>query len=345
MPFISSLKENFAIAPIQDREAVVKKLTTANTEDGNYYRGLIILQKIYDEVMKQPEPTKSREATSVERDLSNEMQALLNKSSFPSGKHLELNTRYHLLIYPFDTPKSIDFIKTGLCLDLVSQKQDQSQVDENQHTQSNVPSVLDEKLIDGFSLLKKSFDEFQINGTLDMEVMAFPHFKSDILGKNLLSEHEEVAALKVVFMHPSQKIFGNDILDRLARLWKIQVAQSKNLSTDGWDLQYLPFYNFTLTQMDYLIEKIPNIVLLEESFINTYLEKLIPAQYYERYSRNDRITFWDDDENILQDYLKNLEGFASKLPAIYYPFKSAIKFYQLRIDIVRQDFNEARFIQ
>jgi hypothetical protein len=97
--------------------------------------------------------------------------------------------------------------------------------------------------------------------------------------------------------------------------------------------------------MDYLIQQIPNIVLLQETFICAYLEKLIPTQYYSRYSTGGSISFWDDDENILENYLKRLETFAGKLPAIYYQFKSAVKFHLLRVDIVRQNFEETNLIQ
>lgn len=345
MPFISTLKESFAIAPIQNREAIVQKLATANTEDANYYQGLVILQKLYDEVMKHPEPTKAREATSIERDLSNEMQIILNKSTFQGSKHSELNTRYHLLIYPFDTLKSIDFIKSGLYLDLMTQKQDEQNNAENNQSETKTASVLDEKLIDGYNVLKKSFDEYQLNGSLDFDILALPLLKSEILEKNILSNDEEVTLLKSVFMYPTERVFGNSILDRLSRLWKLQVTENSGASTEWWQLENLPFYNFTLSQMDYLIQEIPNIVLLQESFIRAYLEKLIPTQYYSRYSNGESISFWDDDENILEDYLNRLDRFADKLPGIYYQFKSAVKFHLLRVDIVRQNFEEPNLNQ
>jgi hypothetical protein len=345
MPYTSSLKESFATAPIQDRQAVVQKLATANTEDANYYQGLIVLQKIYDEVMKQEEPTKTREPNSIERDLSTEMQNILKNIPGYSEKFTELDTRFHLLIYPFETVKSIEFIKKNLHLNLLTQKQEQQQQKEkDENTATTTASTLDDNLIVGFNVLKSGFDRYQLNRDLDLDVLAFPELKSAILDKNLLSDDEEVAVLKKVFMHPTEKLFGNSIVDRLTRLWKLQKTyDSPEYST--WQLENLPFYNFTLLQLDQLIKNIPDIVLLHESFIRAYLEKLIPAQFYNSYSNGESITFWDDDENVLQNYLKRLEDFVETLPSIYFQLKSAVKFHQLRIDIVRQDFNEISLIQ
>ncbi|KAK9762469.1 hypothetical protein K7432_011754, partial [Basidiobolus ranarum] len=341
MPFVSALKESFATAPIQDREAIVQKLATANTDDANYYQGLVILQKIYDELMKQEEPTKARKPTSIESDLSNEMQKLLKNIPAHSERYIELNTRFHLLIYPIETLKSVEFIKKGLYIDLLTQKQVEK---EENHGTTTTASTLDNNLFSGFNILKNSFDQYQLNGDLDVDVLAFPEIKTAILDKNLLSDDEEVALLKKLFLHPTEKLLGSNILDRLSRLWKLQ-HNEEHKQSNSWRLQDLPFYTFTLSQMDQLIENIPNIVLLYENFIRTYLEKLVPAPYYSSYSNGDSISFWDDDENILNDYLKRLEAFVQKLPPIYFLLKSAVKFHQLRVDIVRQDFQEINLIQ
>lgn len=346
MPFISSLKETFATAPIQDREAVVQKLATANTEDANYFQGLIILQKIYDEVMEQEEPTKARDPTSTERDLSTQMQNLLNSISKYSQKYTELNTRYHLLIYPFETAKSIEFIKSGLNLDLLTQKQEQQgQLQTNENNTTTTASILDSNLIVGFNVLKGSFDRYQLNNRdLDIEVLAFPELKSAILDKNLLNDDEEAAVLKEIFAHPTENLFGSNLMDRLSRLWKLQKSYDSP-EYSAWQLENLPFNNFTLAQFDQLIKNIPEIVLLDRKFVYAYLEKLIPTRYYNSYNNGDSITFWDDDENVLQDYLKRLDDFVEKLPPLYFQLKSAVKFHQLRVDIVRQNFEENSLIQ
>lgn len=344
MPFISSLKEKFATTTIEDRESVVLNLATANTEDAKYYQGHIILQKIYNEVMKQEEPTKVREATTAEIALSTEMQNHLNKILVRDERYTELYTRFNLLIYPFEATKSIEFIKNGLCLDLLTQKQEQQQVEKDDKSTSTTASILDNDLIDGSKLLKESFENFKTNGNIDVDLLAFPQLKDFMLEQNSMTDEEEVFLLKKLFMYPSEKIFGNDILDRLIRLWKLQKTDSHK-GSEGWQLENLPFYNFTLAQLDQLIERIPEIVLLDENFVKTYLEKLVPTQYYNSYSSGESITFWNDDENILHDYLCRLEDFGQKLPGIYFQFKSAVKFYQLRVDIARQDFKELSMIQ
>lgn len=342
MPFISSLKESFATAPIENREDVVLKLATANTEDANYYQGLVILQKIYNEVMKQEEPAKVRDATDTERTLFEEMQNHLKKFDNQNDKYRELNTRFHLLVYPFETLKSTEFIKQELNLDLVTQKQEQQSVEKEENSK-NTASTLDPSLVSSETVIKEAFERSSLYENLDINLLALPYLKSD-LDMDKLSDIDQVVLLKALFMYPTEKIFGNDILDRFCRLWKLQENQEQG-KYESWNLRSISYRTFTLSQMDYMIKNIPNIILLQENFIQIYLEKLMPSQYYSKYSSNETLSFWDDDENVLQDYLNRLEDFAQKLPSLYFHLKSAIRFHKLRIDIVRQDFEELRLIE
>ncbi|KAG2236978.1 hypothetical protein INT48_002047 [Thamnidium elegans] len=338
MPFISSLKESFATAPIENREDVILKLATANTEDANYYQGLIKLQKIYNEVVKQEDPTQVREATGAERTLFVEMQNHLKKFQNKNDRYTELNTRFHLLIYPFETLKSTEFIKNELYLDLITQKQEQQSVQTDQNPTDITPSVLDQDLISRNNIINESFNVYRANGSFYITPLSFPHLKESALLIDKIPDSEQAALLQEVFVYPTEKIFGNAILDRLCKLWKLQ-------SDDNyWKLENLPFHNFTLAQMDYLIKNIPDIVLLYESFVEAYLNKLVPSQYYNVNSTGQAISFWDDEEGNLLGYLNNLDHFAQKLPAIYFHLKSAIWFHKLRVDIVRQDFEELRLI-
>lgn len=344
MPFISLLKEKFATAPIQDREAVVLKLASSNTEEAKYYQGLLILQKLYDEVMKQEDPTKVREATGTEITLLNEMQNHLNTISVRDTRFTELHTRFQLLIYPFEATKTVEFIKNELCLDLVTQKQEQLQVKIDDIPMDAAKSMLDNSLIEGKKLLRESFENLRNNGDIDIDLLAFPVIKDIMAEDNTMDADTEIILLKKLFMHPTEKIFGNEILDRLIRLWKLQKTDGHQKANE-WHLEKLPFENFTLSQLDYLIKCVSDIVLLEPNFIHAYLEKLIPVQYYSKYSCGESITFWDDDENILNQYLCRLEDFSQNLSDIYCHFKTAVGFYQLRVDIVRNDFKENRLIQ
>ncbi|KAI7892341.1 uncharacterized protein EV154DRAFT_462599 [Mucor mucedo] len=344
MPLISLLKEKFATAPIQDRESVVSNLASANTEDAKYYKGLIILQKLYDEVMIQEEPSKVREGTDTEIALLNEMQSHLNTITIRDKRFRELNTRFHLLIYPFEATKTIEFIKNGLRLDLVTQKQEQQQAKKEDLPVKATKSVLDNNLIDGKNLLRESIENFKCNGDIDIDVLAFPVIKDIMAEQDPMAADTEIALLKNLFMHPTEDIFGNDILDRLVRLWKLQNTENYQKANE-WELENLPFNNFTLSQLNFLIECASDIVLLVPNFVQAYIEKLIPVQYYSKYSCGESITYWDDDENILHQYLCHLEEFSQKLSDIYFYFKTAVKFYLLRVDIIRNDFKETSLIQ
>jgi hypothetical protein len=344
MPFISILKESFATAPIENRQAIVDKLATANTEDANYYQGLILLQKIYDQVMKHEEPVTPRQASETEKELSKQMKDLLAKFDNYSERSQELSARFYLLIYPFETSSSIEFIKKNLHLEMLDNKkpaatQEQDNLPTTEATNRfTAPCKLDPALIDGKNLIKESFKEFLSSTSysmLDIETLSFPHIVADSNLWESLSQNEQIGLLKKLVYTPSEHAFGSDVMHRLAKLWKEQPPES------NWELEYLPFYNFTLNQLDQLIQEIPEIVFLHETFIMAYLEKLIPAQYYSV----DSISFWDDDSNVLNGYLHRLNTFAEKLPSIYFNVNAAIKFHKLRMDIVRQEFCEERLIK
>jgi hypothetical protein len=337
MPFISTLKESFATAPIKDREAIVQKLATANTDEATYYQGLIILQKIYEQVMQHDEPVKPRQATDIETKLAQDMQKLLAKLPTWNEHYQKLNTRYHLLIYPFDTTTSLEYIRKELQLDVLDIKKptetQQEAVESPPTNKSTAPSVLDTRLIDGQELIKKSFAKLKETSypMIDIEPLAFPHLTENLW--DTLTEDEQVVLLKHLLNQPTQNTFGPKLMHRFACLWKAQQAKEDS----SWDLQNGPFYNLTLQQMDQLIEAIPNIVFLHARFIEEYMSKLAPGQHVG--------SFWNDDSNELKNYLDRLQVFVDKLPPIYSQLKSAVKFHSLRVDIARQEFSEERFIR
>lgn len=343
MPFISSLKESFAIAPIQERESVVKKLAAANTDDAYYYQGLVLLQKIHSEILKEKDPTKPRKPTSVEAKLFDEMQNLLLKMSAHSDNFLKVNTRFHLLIYPFETRLTTEFIKKTLNLDLKSnsvteQEQCEFQAAASSYT-SSAASALDPNLIDGVRLLKSVIDDIQANididGWLDIEVLALPVLSDILLSQShSFTDKQKAVLLKKIFSYaPSDQIFGKDLIRNLSELWKVE--------HNYWKFDKLPFYNFTLRQMDQLISEIPEIVLSNENFVQAYLEKLAPLRKFDQ----QQFLFWDDCENELFDYLNRLTSFCLKLPDTCYSLKSAIKFHKLRSDVVRKDYDQKRFLE
>jgi hypothetical protein len=103
----------------------------------------------------------------------------------------------------------------------------------------------------------------------------------------------------------------------------------------------MPNYNyFTLEQMDELLKLSPRVVYSDTTFVDDYLRKLLPAVLKKK-----KVNFWDDHENTIKDYLDRAESFASKLPEIYRQLKATIQFHKLRIDIVRQDFNQDNLLR
>ncbi|KAI9470867.1 MAG: hypothetical protein EXX96DRAFT_603007 [Benjaminiella poitrasii] len=347
MPLISLVKESFAFAPINDREEVVKKLAADNTEEALYYQGLVLLQKIYDQVMKYEEPVKPREPTVVEKELSNQVKALLAKMNINSGLFRRLNVRFNLLIYPFDTATSTDFIKSSLYIDLETSNaniekpetssdfQDHESTAEATSIKPIAPSVLDANLIESSTVVKESFRRLSSGNdtVLDINPSALSYLDTCW---DSLSENEQAALLNKIWEFPSEHAFGPKIIDRLAKLWR---AQDNTL----WHFENLSFYNFTLTQMDQLIDIIPDIVFLYENFIVSYLDKLIPPEYNNN-QMDGQVSFWNDDSGILSSYLDRLDVFASKLPSMYFQLKSVIKLHKLRMDISRKDFVLERLI-
>ncbi|KAI8988000.1 hypothetical protein BDF20DRAFT_910548 [Mycotypha africana] len=337
MPFVSTLKESFAIAPIKDREHILKKVTTPNTDEARYYEGLILLQKIYDEVMKESVPERPRMATETEAELAASMRDLLKKFITKNKQFGELNTRFHLLIYPFDTKTSTDFIKKELQLDLSTFETSdsiESQLTACSDTStSNHPSKLNSCIIDGLELVTKKLKQARPNDYLDIEPFAFPHLRSIW---DTLNNEQQVILLKKVFdcCPTSEQVFGTDIMHYLTKLWKLQ---HENTTLNNWKLEELPFYNFSLQQMDYLIHEISHIVFSHKHFVTAYLNKLAPAEF-DDVSVN--ISFWDDEDNVLRNYLDRLDIFVGQLPSAYVELKLAVKFHTLRMSLVRREFNE-----
>ncbi|RCI02858.1 hypothetical protein CU098_000362, partial [Rhizopus stolonifer] len=331
MPNVSSLKEAFARAStVEDRESVLKKLATPNTDDEIYYQGLVLLQKVYNEVMKQPEPNKLREPTLVEKELTMQMRQHLDRFTTHDERFHNLNTRFHLLIYPFDTEASINFLKKELELDALNAIKKPEQATPITSNKSTAPSVLDPKIIDGQSLLKESFASFVSpdNDDIDVEPLAFPHLTSCW---DDLSDHLQLALLKKIALFPSEHIFGPELMRIVARLWQ--------QNSQEWQSGTVPCSNFTLKQLDHLIDAIPEVVLQHDSFIQAYFDKLVPTGY-----QNQSLDFWDDCDHVMEDYLTRLQAFAEKLPSIFSMFKSKVMFHQLRMDIVREEFDQDRFI-
>lgn len=334
MPFVSTLKESFALAPPQERQHVVEKLAVPNTIEYYYYQGLVILQKIHDEVMKVEDPTQSRSPSEVEADLVNQLKDILSKLKAKNDYtyYNQLESRFQLLAYPFQTATTIEFLQKELSI--TSHQQESATMDDQETTPTleskKLPSSLDPSLIDGAKLIQKAFTGYGKDSYkyYDLDAMAYPYLKKfwDVLDQDTKFE-----LVRRANSFGSVSILGDDVIEKLAEILKAKAGD------DDFDSDSISLDNFTLAQLDKLADLVPD-AFMSTSFVNTYLAKLAPDSY-------ENTGFWDDSDDTLKDYLERADAFAEKLPPVYKRLKSAIKHYKLRIDIIRQEFTEDNLIR
>ncbi|CAO3703962.1 unnamed protein product [Rhizopus stolonifer] len=321
MNFVFTLKEAFAFAPIQDREKVLESFNS--TQDIRYFYGLVLLQKLYDEAMKQENPLAIREPTEFESELIRQMNRVLNKYNEherETVQYHELKTRFNLLTYPIQVSESSEFISLALGLDL-SKKQEESSV-------ALLPSKLDNQLIDSEALIKDSLKDLN---NLKLEYAAIPAYM-DLLEKekDLLSGEQLAVFVRKLLLHPTDHCPA--ALDLIVVLLK-QMERTDNNA-------YVSYVNFTLRQLHQLLDVVPEIVCKQQDFVQTYLERLIPYPYY-----SGSVAIWDDDQGHLLNYLNQAQEFVGRLPEFYSPLKAAVRFHKLRNDIVRNEFHQEALIE
>lgn len=332
MPFITPLKEAFAIAPISDREDVLKKYEgSVNPDDARYFQGLVILQKIHDETMKQEDPLAIRSPTDVEKSLMYQMTEILSRFPKRGAQYKELNTRFRLLTYPINVFESTEFIKKnlGLELDLTTKQPEQSQEQGHQMEESvthKLPSKLDLSLIHAENLLKA---ELSKNENIYIEPRAIPVVISLMEKENSLTIEQKKRLFDIILGYPTEDY--PSFMNVLINFWNQQ--QSK------WQPNSSQYNNFTLKQLKEIAERIPDI-LWEKEFVQAYIKRLVPDAYYSRSG-----SAWDDDEDILLNYLDQVAEFIDKLPAFFFKLKSVVKFHRLRIDIVRQTCDQNKLVE
>jgi hypothetical protein len=355
MPYIPALKEAFALAPLPDREKVVDKLASTNTEDWFYYRGLILLQKLHDLIIESDAPEKIRNPTAAEAALMEEFTGLLEnfqrKFNEYNEKYTLLRSRYHVLIFTLDPSKSTEFIKKDLYLDLDlttknTDSSDANNTSSNQGetsgpTKKSYPTALNPELIDTKKLIQDIFKKIDSsNSYLGLEPMANSVVGSMVAENSLaLTKTQELVYLNSIMDSPSEALTEINVVQRITEIVKSQSASKDS----DFQLNNVRFDNFTLDQMNNLMEAIPEGVFDCQNFINAYLKKLVPAEY-SQYVYG-KITFWEDSNDILGNYLDQLELFVTKLPDMYQSLKAAVQFHKLRRDIARQEIDEARFVR
>lgn len=332
MPFVTPLKEAFAIAPISDREDVLKRYSgSVNPDDARYFQGLVILQKIHDEAMKQKDPLAIRSPTDVEKSLMDQMTENLNKFPFKGAQYNELNTRFRLLTYPINVLESTEFIKKelGLELDLTTKQPEQFQQQDHQMEEPvtrKLPSKLDPSLINTESLLKAELSKHE---NIQIEPQAIPAVISLMEKENNLTKEQKTRLFDMILRYPTEGY--PSFMNVLISFWSEKRSK--------WQPNSMQYDNFTLKQLNEIAERMPGI-LWEKDYVQAYLKRLVPDAYYRR-SASD----WDDDEDILLNYLDQAAEFINKLPDLFFKLKSAVLFYRLRIDVVRQTCDQDKLVE
>ncbi|KAF7724032.1 hypothetical protein EC973_001439 [Apophysomyces ossiformis] len=353
MASISHLKESFALADhsLAEREEVVSRHTVVGTEDWYYYRGLLLLQKLSLEIDKNGSET--REPTEAEQALMNDMTDLLanyhTKFAWRTGMESDkrynmLRTRYHLLIFPVNKSRSLAFIKDGLDLNLDLQEASaNTDIASTEGAKGKTyPNTLDPCLLDPHQVVLKCMrheSNQEENSVMGIELTALP-ILAKLLNEEQLLPAQEQALLRKLLLYPQTfKGLGQltpSVPKILARLWKeIDIRQS---------ITSMPMHNLTISQMDELQSLIPEIVYAQ-NFVFTYMEKLVPSSYVGQQFHKSFDIPWDDDADILKDYLDGLWQFASGLPDVYFSLKAAITFCKLRIGITRENYTESLLVQ
>ncbi|ORE06466.1 hypothetical protein BCV72DRAFT_305474 [Rhizopus microsporus var. microsporus] len=332
MPFVTPLKEAFAIAPISDREDVLKRYSgSVHPDEVHYFQGLVILQKIHDEAMKQKDPLAIRSPTDVEKTLMDQMTEKLKKFPFNSTRYNELNTRFRLLTYPINVLESTEFIKMelGLELDLTTKQPEQSQQQGHQTEEPvtrKLPSKLDPSLINTENLLKAELSKHE---NMQIKSQAIPVVVSLMEKENNLTKEQKARLFDMILRYPTEDYpsFMNVLID----FWSDKQSE--------WQPIAMRYDNFTLKQLNEIAERMPDI-LWEKKYVQAYLKRLAPYAYYHR-SASD----WDDDEDILLNYLDQAAEFVNKLPNLFFKLKSAVLFHRLRIDVVRQTCDQDKLVE
>lgn len=332
MPFVTPLKEAFAIAPISDREDVLKRYSgSVHPDDVHYFQGLIILQKIHDEAMKQKDPLTIRSPTDVEKSLMDQMTEILNKSSFKGTHYNELNTRFRLLTYPINVLESTEFIKRslGLELDLTTKQPEQSQQQDHpteEPVTRKLPSKLDPNLINTENLLMAELSKHE---DIQIEPQAIPAVISLMEKENNLTMEQKEHLFDMILKYPTEDY--PSFMNTLISFWSDKKSK--------WQPDSIQYDNFTLRQLNEIAERMPDI-LWEKDYVVAYLKRLVPDAYFRR-----SVSDWDDDEDILLNFLDQTAEFVNKLPNLFYKLKSVVLFHRLRIDVVRQTCDQDKLVE
>ncbi|KAL0074671.1 hypothetical protein J3Q64DRAFT_1667575 [Phycomyces blakesleeanus] len=355
MPSVDELKEAFAFAgkDIKAREKAVEHYALRDSEDWYYYSGLIILQRLADEVNSK-DNKDPRDPTAEERELMNcfhkhltgyEAKLKLRTSNAKyDNRYKALQSRYYVLVYLLDKKESTQFLQDALNLDKIPAIHDEDQ--DNQSTDAQIqkilPSTFSQKIINSEELVWKSISQIAKDGdSLDVEYLALPVL-SRLIKKPLSSSQESVIFAKLLSFPQASQPLGGQGIDFTEFICKYLSGKDEKYFKDN--LPGISLDNLTIDQMDIIRKSVPLVVLCE-SFLTTYIKKLVPLEYLNEGYTKATDNFWDDENRILEGYLSRLWTFVEDLPVLYQPLKALIGFHKLRLQISRENFSEAYLLK
>ena len=147
--------------------------------------------------------------------------------------------------------------------------------------------------------------------------------------ENNLTKEQKTRLFDMILKYPTEDY--PSFMNVLISFW------SDNKSK--WQPDSMQYDNFTLRQLNEIAERMPDI-LWEKDYVNAYLKRLVPDAYFRR-----SVSDWDDDEDILLNFLDQAAKFVNKLPNLFFKLKSVVLFHRLRIDVVRQTCDQDKLVE
>ncbi|KAG0175637.1 hypothetical protein DFQ28_006599 [Apophysomyces sp. BC1034] len=347
---VSALKEAFALAEdLAAREHVIEKYIVSRTHDWYYYHGLVLLDKLRHKLEKSTNEDEIRDPTSDEAklvddvmQLLNEFAVKLNNRTTQDTRYTELCTRYHLMVYPILPNVTVGFIKDRLRLnmDLDARPRGVEGDAMSDYPEVTFPSNLDPALLAPHHVINQYLEEHKTEMTsmTGIEPAAVPWISS-LANQSLTGTQERLLLHKILQYPQSDRTFP--ITEKIVSIWEaIQDLSSYYHEELSKAVEDMPLENLTLRHMEMLLDKLP--VLKEfRVFVVAYMRKLVPPSIYALNQFSKDLCFdWDNESDVIADYLDALKSFVCTLPSIYPRLKADVDFCRLRVALLRKEYKK-----
>lgn len=327
---MSNLKEAFAFAEtLEEREAIVKQLAVQGSNDWIYYNGLILLQKLHDEISLAKDNTQPREPTSRESELMQAMRDFLAKHKDDDIEELEI--RFNILIYPISADSSSEFLRRKLGIQDLARLQQQQQRQEPDSTPtptqhrfvSAKKTRLDASFIEPRRLLRNVIQSPRDYDKVNL-LTALPELKKMDIGKLSPKERQNLAF--ILTMYPVTSCYTDFVVQALS----------------GYIHENVNLENLTLEQMDKL-RSVDAKLNDNKDFMQEYVKKLRPYRHAHNPPRSGA---WDDFQGILEEYVNVVWEFVKSMDSsIFTPLKWILLFYKFKIKTARQEYDDIQLFR